>query len=83
LVVFPVAIVGILLVVKAVFANSFVNADLIMGVFMAFAVPTAGLASTFSDQYDGDTESAVAFTLGTTLLSLVTIPFLYWLLNLI
>lgn len=77
LVVFPVAIVGILLVAKAVFANDFVDSDLIMGVFMAFAVPTAGLASTFSDQFDGDTEGAVAFTLGTTILSVITIPVIY------
>ena len=83
LIVFPVAIVGILLVVKAVFTNDFVDSDLIMGVFIAFAVPTAGLSSTFSDQFDGDTESAVAFTLGTTILSVVTIPVIYWWLSVI
>lgn len=78
LIVFPFAIVGILLGVRAIFSNSFVDEGLIMGVFMAFAVPTAGLASTFSDQFDGDTEGAVAFTLGTTILSVVTIPVIYW-----
>ena len=83
LIVFPVAIVGILLGVRAIFSNSFVDEGLIMGVFMAFAVPTAGLASTFSDQFDGDTEGAVAFTLGTTILSVLTIPVIYWLLCMI
>jgi len=83
LVVFPVAIVGILFGVKAIFQNGVVDSDLIMGVFMAFAVPTAGLASTFSDQFDGDTEGAVAFTLGSTILSVVTIPVIYWILCMI
>ena len=49
----------------------------------AFAMPTAGLASTFADGFNGDTENAVAFTLGTTILSILTIPTLYWLLNLL
>ncbi len=82
LIVFPIAIVGVLLCVR-LFASSVVDVDLIMGTFMAFAVPTAGLASTFSDQCDGDSESAVAFTLGTTILSIITIPILYWILGLI
>jgi len=46
-------------------------------------MPTAGLASAFSDQYDGDTEHAVIFTLGTTILSVVTIPALYFVLGMI
>ena len=83
LVVFPITMVGLLLGVKAILSNSIVDAGLIMGVFMAFAVPTAGLASTFSDQFDGDTEGAVAFTLGTTILSVITIPVIYWLLSMI
>ena len=55
--------------------------DLILGVFVAFAMPTAGLASTFSDEYKGDTEFAVIYTLGTTVLSVATLPLLYWLLS--
>ena len=57
--------------------------DIIVGFFIAFAMPTAGLSSTLSDRYDGDTENAVAYTLGTTLFSIVTIPLLYWLLLLL
>lgn len=82
LLVFPIAIVGVLLCVR-LFASSVVDTDFIMGMFMAFAVPTAGLSSAFADQCDGDSESAVAFTLGTTILSIITIPILYWILGLI
>lgn len=50
---------------------------------IAFGTPTAGLASTFADAYDGDTEGAAVYTLGTTILSVATMPVLYWLLSLI
>ena len=80
LVVFPMVIVGVLFACKAMFTGGLFNTDMVIGVFIAFAMPTAGLASTFSDQFDGDTENAVAFTLGTTILSVLTIPLLYWVL---
>ena len=57
--------------------------EIILGFFIALAMPTAGLSSAFSDRYDGDTENAVAYTLGSTILSIVTIPVLYWLLCMI
>ena len=60
-----------------------VSADTVIAVFLALAMPTAGLASAFSDQHRGDTENAVIFTLGTTVLSVATIPLLYSLLGLI
>lgn len=78
LVVFPVVIVGVLLAAKVAFGGSLVSADFILGAFVSFATPTAGLASTFSDTHNGDTENAVAFTLGSTILSVATIPLLYW-----
>ena len=53
------------------------------GFFVAFAMPTAGLASTFADTYGGDTDSAVAFTLSTTMLSILSIPLLYGILSII
>ncbi len=77
LVVFPLIIVGILFVMKVLIGGP-IDGDMIIGVFIAFAMPTAGLASTFSDQYDGDTKNAVAFTLGSTVLAVATIPLLYW-----
>lgn len=55
--------------------------SVILGVFVAFAMPTAGLSATFADEYGGDSENAVVFTLGTTVLSVITIPALYWLVN--
>ena len=76
LVVFPMVIVGIALAVRSTLG--FISADMILGIFVAFATPTAGLASTFSDNFNGDTKNAVAFTLGTTILSTLTIPLLYW-----
>ncbi|MBE6691191.1 MAG: hypothetical protein E7590_07940 [Ruminococcaceae bacterium] len=79
LIAFPAVIVAILLPFRLI-PGSIVNADMILGCFVAFAMPTAGLASTFADSFNGDTENAVAFTLGTTLLSIVTIPLLYLLL---
>ena len=83
LIVFPVVIVALLFVFKMAFSGTIFNVDTILGVFIAFAMPTAGLASTFADGFNGDTENAVAFTLGTTILSIITIPTLYWLLNLL
>lgn len=81
LVVFPVVITAIGVALKDVLV-SIPMESIILGVFVAFAMPTAGLAATFADEFGGDTENAVIFTLGTTVLSVLTIPTLYWLLNL-
>ncbi len=56
------------------------NDSVVLATFFAFAVPTAGLASAFADQYDGDVQGSVTQTLGTTILSVLTIPILYWIL---
>ena len=77
LVAVPALAVGIALGLRGFFT---VDNEIILGCFIALAMPTAGLASAFSDRYDGDTENAVANTLGTTVLSIATIPVLYWLL---
>ena len=81
LLLFPAAITA------ALFAARLLPVDLdwksiILGMFVAFSMPTAGLAATFADEFGGDTENAVIFTLGTTVLSVLTIPTLYWLVNL-
>ena len=60
-----------------------VGVALAFAMLIAFGTPTAGLASTFADAYDGDTEGAAVYTLGTTLLSVATMSVLYWLLSLI
>ena len=60
----------------------FGNVLLMPVAFIIFSMPTAGLAATFADEFGGDTENATIFTLGSTVLSVLTIPALYWLLNL-
>ena len=77
LVIVPAVIVALAFAVGNVFTF---GDDLILGVFVAFAMPTAALATTFSDRFGGDVDNAVSFTLGTTILSIATIPLLYWLL---
>lgn len=81
LVLFPVAVTAAMFILKAVPVNVPVE-SIILGVFVAFSMPTAGLAATFADEFGGDTENAVILTLGTTVLSVLTIPTLYWLVNL-
>jgi predicted permease len=81
LVLFPVVITAIMLALQAAPLNIPVK-EIILGVFVAFSMPTAGLAATFADEFGGDTENAVIFTLGTTVLSVITIPTLYYLVNL-
>ncbi len=80
LVVFPGVITALLLVLNKL-GISAVSDQIVYGAFVAFAMPTAGLASTFADSFDGDTKSAVALTLGTTILSVISIPVLYWLIS--
>lgn len=80
LVAFPVLAVALMFLFKLVLP---VSDDMILGTFVAFVMPTAGLASTFADSYGGDVDNAVAYTLGSTILSVGVIPVLYWLLNLI
>ena len=80
LIIFPTIIVLIMFAFKA-FMSGLIDNDVILGFFIAFSMPTAGLASTFADTFQGDTESAVTLTLGTTILSILTIPALFGLLN--
>ena len=82
LIVVPAVIAGLAFALQSFIGGVFTK-EITIGLFTAFAMPTAGLASTFSDQYGGDTPSAVSFTLGTTVLSVATIPALYWLLTMI
>ena len=82
LILFPALCVVIMLALQFV-PGLGVNDDMVMGFFIAFVMPTAGLASAFSDQYKGDTEGAVVFTLGTTVLSVAVIPALYWVVDLV
>lgn len=80
LIVMPVLVLAIALLLNYTVK---IGSDMVMGVLIAFATPTAGLASTFSDQHDGDTEGAVSYTLGSTIFSVLTISLLYWILCMI
>jgi predicted permease len=75
LVVFP--IIGIALALLFTLLLPDEKFNLAMCSLICFATPTPALASTFGDQYGGDTENAVIYTLGTTILSVITIPLLY------
>ena len=79
LVLFPVVGVVIMLLLQKL--TPAVTPDAVIGFFIGVGMPTAGLASAFADRYNGDMENAVILTLGTTILSVVTIPVLYWLLT--
>jgi len=82
LVIYPLAGAGIMyLLMKVPFLP--LNAEAVIAFFVGFAMPTAGLASALSGQHEGDTENAVLFTLGSTILSIIAIPVLYWALRLV
>ena len=76
LVLYPALCVAITMALQLIPGLS-VGADMVIAVFVAFSMPTFGLAPTFADQHQGDTEHAVVFTLGSTILSVATIPVLY------
>jgi len=80
LIVFPCVVSALLLAVRY-FGVGFIDNSIILAFFIAFSMPTAGLASTFADGFGGDTENAVTMTLGTTAVSIATIPILYWVLS--
>lgn len=77
LVLVPVLVVAVTLLLRQFFA---IGDDVVFGLFIGFALSTATLGIVFADNYGGDTENGVIFTLGNTLLSIVSVPILYWLL---
>ncbi len=78
LIAFPIIAVAIAFLGALLFPQY--RIDLILCIFIAFATPTAALATTFADQFSGDTEGAAKYTLTTTLFCVITIPILYLLL---
>ena len=81
LILLPVVTVAITFLVSIIVPIDKIN--VIMAIFIAFAMPTAGLATAFADKHDGDVNGAVIYILGTTIISVLTIPVLYALLNVI
>lgn len=76
LILFP--LLSLVLLLALGFVPNLLLRDMILAFFFAFAVPTAGLGSAFADRFDGDAKSATTLTLGSTFLSVVTLPVLYW-----
>ena len=80
LVLFPAVIVGTMLLLGKVLP-SLSDQTMILATFFTMAMPTAGLASSLAESFGGDGENAAKFTLGTTLLCVLTVPLLYSLLG--
>ena len=77
---FPAVIVGAMLLVGK-FAPSISDETMVLAIFFTMAMPTAGLASSLAESFGGDGENAAKYTLGTTLMCVVTVPILYSLLG--
>ncbi len=77
LILVPVISVALVIALNKLFG---LDENMIMATFISFAMPTAALAPVFADRYGGDVKGATIYTLGNTVLSLVTIPLLYLLL---
>ena len=80
LIAFPVIVIGVLVAVHQFIQIPYA---IIMGLFIAFSMPTASVCTTFADQFNSDTKGAVAYTLSTTILSILTISVLYAILTII
>ena len=76
----PIIIVGALLLLRLAV---YISDQVIVATYIAFAMPTAAMSPTIADKYNIDSENSVLYTLGTTLFSVITIPVLYLLLNLV
>lgn len=82
LLLFPAVGVGAMLLLRSIPFLA-LGSNEIIGFFIGYALPTATMGAVLCDQYDGDTDTAVILTLGMTILSVITIPVLYWLLRMI
>ena len=81
LVLYPVVAMAALLALRLI-PGMPIGADCVVGFFVGVAMPTASLSSAFADRFGGDADSAVTYTLGNTIFSVLTIPVLYWILEL-
>ena len=80
LIVHPLLIFTILFV-----ASKFIEIPsyIIIGSVISFAMPTSSSATTYADNFKGDTDGAVKYTLSSTVVSAITISLIYYLLNVI
>ena len=80
LLLFPVLAIGLF------FAGSLLlqtGVEPIFAAFVAFGTPAASLSTAFADQFGGDMDGAVKYTLTSTFFSIATLPTLYWVLSLL
>ncbi|MBE5753749.1 MAG: AEC family transporter [Clostridiales bacterium] len=80
LVLMPVVCVAITMLLDLIIGF---GVDMVNTMFIAFAMPTAALSTAIGDSVKGDVENGTIYTLGTTVLSVATIPLLYLVLCLI
>ncbi len=80
LVVVPVVVLALGFAINSLFE---IGTDVLFALFIGFALPTATTSTALADGYAGDVDNAAIFTLGTTMLSIATIPLLYGLLVLL
>lgn len=80
LVLYPMVAVATILALRLI-PHIPIGEDCVVGFFIGVAMPTASLSSTFADRFGGDADGAVIYTLGNTIFSVLTIPALYWLLE--
>lgn len=80
LIAMPVVCVALTMVIQKIFA---LDVQMVLTMFVAFAMPTAALSTAIGDSVDGDVENGTIYTLGTTVLSVVTIPLTYLILCLV
>ena len=76
----PILVIGALLLIRLLvpIAN-----EVIIAAYITFSMPAAPIAAMLSDKFGMDSENAVLYTSGSTLFSVITIPLLYLLLNLV
>ena len=79
LIVFPVIAVALTYLLSLILQIDTIN--MIIAIFIGFSMPTAGLGTAFADKLNGDVKNSAIFTLGTAILSVITIPILYYLLD--
>ena len=82
LLLFPAVGIGAMLLLRHIPFLA-IGSNEVIGFFIGYALPTATMGTVLCDQYNGDTDTAVVLTLGMTILSVITIPVLYWLLCMI
>lgn len=80
LVIAPVVALGLAFLIRLVYPLS---DDLMISFFIANSMPVAAMVTTFAEEYNKDTKMAVTYTMLSAILSVITIPVLYYLLRLI